>query len=213
MRVHGLFRLVAGITIALWLLGASDCTQNSNSDAPQFVTTLQVEDSSAVASTSFAQGQPISLVLTIRNRTDTTQTLYFNTTEAANLAAVDAGTATVIWNCDNDTTTSCVAGSTPNTASTATSSSSGAFTQITLAAFQSQTVTFTWNGNDNNGNELPVGNYEVLGGFTVYNTTGPGDAADNGSSMAEGVPTATQLFPSVYISTLSPFSITTAVTQ
>ncbi|HEY4127668.1 MAG TPA: FlgD immunoglobulin-like domain containing protein [Gammaproteobacteria bacterium] len=198
------FRLVGGISIALWLLGASNCAQTSNSDAPQFVTTLQVEDSGNLASTSFVQGDPITLVLTIRNRTDAQQTLYFNSSEAANLAAVDAGTATVVWNCDNDTNTACTEGTAPNV----TSTSGNGFTQINLAAFQSQGITFTWDGLDNNGNKLAIGNYEVFGGFTVYNTTGPGNAADNGSSMAEGVPTSKQMFPTVYISTLAPITIT-----
>jgi hypothetical protein len=203
-----LFRLAAGVTIALWLLGASNCTQTNDSSAPQVVTTLQVEDSGSVAASSFEQGQPINLVLTVRNRTDTTQTLYFNSGEAANLAAVNAGTATVVWNCDNDTTTSCVATSTPNV----TSTSGAGFTQITLTAFQSQSITFTWDGNDNNGNQLAIGNYEVFGGFTVYNTTGPGNAADNGSSMAQGPPSDKQMFPTVYISTLIPISITAVTT-
>jgi hypothetical protein len=208
-----LFRAVAAIVIAVWLLGASKCTQTSNSDAPQFVTTLQVENA-GVPSSSFVQGDPISLVLTIRNRTDTTQSLFFNTSEFANFAAFNAGTATVVWTCDGDasgvTAATCTSTSDPTVASTG-SSSSGSFVQINFTAFQTQTVTFTWTGRDNGGNKLALGNYEVFGGFTVYNTAGPGSAAANGSSMAQGPPTAKQMFPTVYISTLVPFTITTPI--
>jgi hypothetical protein len=211
MRMRGLIRLFFGIFAVMVLLGASNCTQTNNADAPQFVTSLQVENS-GVPSSSFAQGDPVSLVLTIRNRTNTTQNLFFNSSEFANFAAVNAGTATVVWTCDGDsgggTAATCTSASDP----TAGSSSGGGFVQINFAAFQTQTVTFTWNGLDNDGNKLVLGNYEVFGGFTVYNTAGPGSAADNGSSMAQGPPAAKQMFPTIYISTLVPFTITTPVT-
>lgn len=209
-----LFRAVGAIAIIAWLLGASNCTQTNNADAPQFATTLQVENS-GVPSSSFAQGDPISLVLTIRNRTNGNLSLFFNSSEFANFAAVDAGTATVVWTCDGDSssiTATCTDAANPTTPAAGTSTSGGSFVQLTFTAFQTQTVTFTWTGLDNNGDKPAVGNYEVFGGFTVYNTTGPGDAANNGSSMAEGSPTAKQMFPTVYISTLVPFSITTPVT-
>lgn len=214
MRVNGLFRVIAAIVISVWLLGASNCSQTNNADAPQFVTTLQVENS-GVPSSSFAQGDTISLVLTIRNRTSGNLSLYFNSSEFANFAAVNAGTVTVVWTCDGDassTAATCTNTVDPTVASTGTSSSGGSFVQINFTPFQTQTVTFTWNSLDNNGNDLAVGNYEVFGGFTVYNATGPGNAADNGSSMAQGPPAAKQMFPTVYISTLVPFTITTPVT-
>jgi hypothetical protein len=214
MRTNGLFRAVAGITITLWLLGASNCTQKSNSDAPQFVTTLTVQNSSSLPTVSFAQGDPVQFVLSIRNRTNQSQKLFFNSDEVLNLAVVDAGTATVIWTCDNgSTSTACVIG----TALGAASSSGSGFDEIDFQPFETKTVTVTWDQTDDNGAQVPVvptnpgtstvGQYEVMGGFTVFNTTGAGSAADNGSSMAEGPPTAAQLFPSVYRSTLSAFTI------
>ncbi|HEY1992099.1 MAG TPA: hypothetical protein VGH71_06515 [Gammaproteobacteria bacterium] len=207
MRV--VIRMVLGLSAAALLLGASNCSKNSSSSAPQFVTTLQVENASGLVSGGFPQGQPVTLVLTIRNRTNAAQTLFFNSSEFANFAVVQAGTADVVWTCDGDssslTTPTCTTTGSITTASTA-SSSGGDFVQIDFTAFQSQTITFTWTGLDNNGNQLPRGDYEVMGGFTVYNTTGPGGAADNGSSMAEGPPTSGQMFPSVYRSTLSAFT-------
>lgn len=195
-------RYLAGSLTLLLLLGSTNCHNNNSADAPQFVTSLQVENSSGLVSSGFAPGDTIELVLTIRNRGSSTQSLFFNTSEFANFAVVDAGTATVIWNCDNDPTTCTTTGSI-----TTPSAGGSSFVEIDFAAFQTQTITFTWTGLDNNGNQLSAGNYEVMGGFTVYNTTGPGDSADNGDSMAEGAPTSGQLFPSVYRSDLIPFSI------
>jgi hypothetical protein len=199
-----LIRLFAALIALLLLLGNSNCSKNKDSDAPQFVTTLQVENSSGVVSGGFAKGDTINLVLTVRNRSSSAQTLYFNTSEFANFAVVDAGTVSVEWNCDNDPTTCTTTGS----ITTPTTSSGGSgFVQIDLPAFQSQSITFSWTQIGNSGVQLVAGNYEVLGGFTVYNTTGPGNSVDNGSSMAQGAPTATQLFPSVYRSFLIPFTI------
>ena len=205
-----MIRLVLALSATALLLGATNCSKTSDADAPQFVTTLQVENSGVPAS-SFAQGDNISLVLSVRNRTNGQLNLFFNSNEFANFAAVDAGTATVVWTCDSDSSSiaaTCTSTDNPTTPATGTSSGGGSFVEISLAAFQTQTITFTWTGLDNDGNKLAVGNYEVLGGFTVYNATGPGNAADNGSSMAEGPPTAKQMFPTVYISTLVPFTIT-----
>ena len=203
-------RLMLGLSAMALLLGANNCSNTSNADAPQFVTTLQVEDSSGLVSGGFSKAQPMNLVLTIRSRSSSAQTLFFNSNEFANFAVVNAGTANVVWACDADasslTPATCTTTGSLTTASTA-SSSSGNFVQIDFAPFQSRAITFTWTGLDNNGNPLATGNYEVLGGFTVFNTTGPGNAAANGSSMAEGPPTASQLFPSVYRSTLNAFTI------
>jgi hypothetical protein len=201
-----LIRLFAALTALLLLLGNSNCSKNKDSDAPQFVTTLQVENSSSVVSGGFAQGDTINLVLTVRNRSSSAQTLYFNTSEFANFAVVDAGTVSVEWNCD---TTAIASTCTPssNITTPPTTSGGAGFVQIDLPAFQSKSVTFSWTQIGNSGVQLVAGNYEVLGGFTVYNTTGPGNSVDNGSSMAQGAPTAAQLFPSVYRSILIPFTI------
>lgn len=201
-----LTRLLLGLTAVLLLLGNSNCSQNNASAAPQFVTTLQVENSSGLVSGGFAPGDTVNLVLTIRNRSASAQNLFFNTSEFANFAVVDAGTASVVWACDSDAASTSPATCTTGSSPTVSSSGSG-FVQINLPAFQSQTITFTWTGLDNNGSQLATGNYEVLGGFTVYNTAGPGSAAANGDSMAEGLPTAAQMFPSVYRSILLPFTI------
>jgi len=214
MHMRGLIRLLFAILAVMLLLGASNCTKNSDADAPQFVTTLTVENSSSQPTTAFAQGEPVQFLLTIRNRSAQAQSLFFNSDEVLNLAVVDTGTATVVWTCDNDTTTACLIGTSLGTPATG----GAGFNELDFAPFETKTVTITWNQTNDAGNQVTIndggtavtdttGKYEVFGGFTVYNTTGPGDAADNGSSMAEGPPTSSQMFPSVYRSTLSAFTI------
>lgn len=192
-----LIRLLLAVTALLLLLGNSNCSQkNSASDAPHFVTDIAIEDVNnnvvsgpTVTTPSFVAGTTINFVVTIRNRSTTSQTLWFNTSEESNFAVVQEGTADVVWNADD--------GLNPTTG----------FTSFTLTAGQSKTVSFTWDQTDDSGNQLAAGNYEVLGGFTVFNTAGAGAAAANGDSMAEGQPTSAQMFPSVYRSILVPFTI------
>src|SRR5690348_10594679 len=156
-----LLRLLAALLAVSLLLGNSNCSKNNASDAPQFVTTLQVENSSGQVSGGFSQGDTVNLVLTVRNRSDTAQTLFFNSSEFANFAVVQAGTADVVWSCDGDAA-GIAAATCTTTGSLTTSSGSGGFVQINLAAFQSKTITFTWTGLNNNGDQLAKGSYEVL---------------------------------------------------
>ncbi len=193
-----LIRLLCLLSATVLLLGNSNCSQTSNdaSDAPQFVTNIEIEDGSgnlvSTGSTppSFVAGTNIEFTITIRNRSTASQTVWFNTGEQSNFAVVEQNSADVVWNSDN--------GETP----------SSGFTSFTLTPGQTETVNITWNQEDDSGNQLAVGNYEVLGGFTVYNLVGAGSAAANGDSMAEGQPTAAEMFPSVYRSILLPFTIT-----
>lgn len=186
-----LLRLLALISAMLLLLGNSNCSKNNASDAPQFVTSLQMEDVNGNLASGFAPGATVKLVLNIRNRTTSTQTLWFNSSQLYNFAAVNSGTADVVWNWDSGQTFD-----------------SSAFTSLAFNAGETKTFTIgTWTLTDDNGTNLVTGNYEVFGGFTVYNTAGAGAAADNGSSMIAGQPTAAQMFPTVYRSTLQFFSI------
>lgn len=211
--MRSLIRLVFGTAAAAMLLGASNCTKNTDSDAPQFVTSLAVQTASGQPSAAFGKGDPVQFVLTIRSRSNQPQKLFFNSNELLNVTVVDTGSATEVWTCDVGTATACKVG-----ANLGTPSSSGSgFNEIDFAAFETKTVTVIWDQTDDNGAQVAVvpvnpgtstvGQYEVMGGFTVFNTAGPGSGSDNGSSMAEGPPTAKQLFPSVYRSTLSAFTI------
>lgn len=197
-----LFRLAAALFAVSLLLGNTNCTKNNASDAPQFVTSLAVENTSNQPVSAFAQHEPVQLVLTVRNRSGSAQKLFFNTSEMVNFAVVNAGTADVVWTCDG-TSTSC----TPASGNPAGSDAGSGFTELDFAAGETKTFTFTWDQTDNSGVQLGTGSYEVLGGLTVFNTTGPSDAANDGDSMTQGPPDAKQLDPSAFRSVLVPFSI------
>ena len=99
-------RYLAGLCALLLLLGNSNCSKNSTADAPQFVTTLTLEDINNLPTSVFATGATVQLVLSIRNRSTTTQKLFFNGREECNFAVVNAGTSTVVWTDDNSGTPS-----------------------------------------------------------------------------------------------------------
>lgn len=191
-------RYLAGFCAVLLLLGNSNCTKNSSADAPQFVTTLTIEDANNLPTSVFATGASIQFVLSIRNRSSSPQSLFFNGGEECNFAVVDAGTATVEWTDDNSGTSSSVCTG---------AGSSSSFGQLDFTAGETKTFIVTWNQQGDSGKQVATGSYEVIGGFTVYNTAGAGGAADTGNSMSIGPPTAGQLFPTVYRSDLAPFTI------
>ena len=193
-----IFHYLVGSLALLMLLGSNKCTNNSDSSAPQFVTTLSVQDINNNPSSGFAQGATVNFVLSIRNRSNSAQTLFFNGSEECNVAVVNAGTATVVWTADH--------GGASSSSCTGTGSSS-AFGQLAFTAGETKTFTVSWDQKDNSGSQVSTGNYEVMAGFTVYNTAGAGSAADNADSMSIGSPSASQLFPTVYRSDLLAFSI------
>ncbi|MGA9852497.1 MAG: BsuPI-related putative proteinase inhibitor [Gammaproteobacteria bacterium] len=193
--IRQLMRVTGIVICAALLLGATQCQSTSSGigpNGPDFVTTLAVEDASGNTTSSFTLGQPIQLVLSVRNRTTSSQTISFNTAQQYNFVVLDSGSATEVW------TWSLVQTFSQNT------------TTLTLAAGQTQTYTVTWDQTDDNDQLVPSGNYEVFAGMTCNNSTSSSSSSStstNVNCMATGVPTSDELAPSVYISTLMPFTI------
>ena len=189
MRAAG-FGLLAAV-----LLGSTRCQNASNNgigpDGANFVTTLAVEDANGNVASSFSPGQQVQLVLSVRNRSTTSQTLSFNTAQQYNFAVFDGGSATEVW----------------------TWSLGRVFTQqvttLTIPAGQTQTFTVIWNQTDDAGLAVASGNYEVFAGLTCSNTgnSSNSSASANTACMPGGVPGSGDLAPSVYVSTLVPFTI------
>lgn len=184
----------AGVALcALLLLGTTQCQSSSTngigSDGPVFVTTLAVEDANGNTANSFAPGQAIQFVLSVRNRSNSSQTLAFNTAQLFNTVVVDSGTATEVWSWSQGQTFS------QNT------------TSLTIKANQTQTFTVTWNQTGDNGQLVPSGTYEAIGGLTCTNSSSSAGTSASIACMPAGVPASDQLAPSVYISTLMPFTI------
>jgi len=197
MRI--LCRSTLGALALLCVLGNTQCTSGSGSTgngAPLFVTTLQITDANGNPATSFATSTvsspvQINFTLTVRNRSNSAQTLYFSNSEQFNFAVINDSNGDVVWNSD---------------AANAATTGSGS---VTIPAMGSQTFTaVTWNQANNSGNLVGSGTYEVIGGATVFNTTGLNNSQDtSGDVMPTGIPTPGELYPSIYRSTLTQFTI------
>src|SRR6185295_12570439 len=81
-----ILRTLAALSALFLLLGNSNCSKNDSADAPQFVTSIAVQNTSGQPTTAFAKGDTVQFVITIRNRTAQAQTLFFNSDELLNLA-------------------------------------------------------------------------------------------------------------------------------
>lgn len=181
--------------LAAALLGNTQCQSNASGigpNGPNFVTTLAVEDASGNAASSFSQGQQIQFVLSVRNRSTLAQTVSFNNAQQTNFAVLDSGSATEVW----------------------TWSLSQSFdqsqTSLTWQAGETKTFTVTWNQVNDSNQLLSPGSYEVIAGLTCANSnSSPGSSSSSTvrNCMPAGVPGAGDLAPSVYVSTLVPFTI------
>jgi Intracellular proteinase inhibitor len=187
---------VTGITLCVaFLLGATQCQTTTNgigSNGPVFVTSLEVEDASGNVASTFNSGDQIQFVLSVRNRSTTSETISFSTAQQYNFEVVDSGTATEVWTW-----------------------SLGQFfsqstTSLTFQAGQTQTFTVTWNQLNDTSQLVPTGSYEAIGGMTCNNSSSSSSSSSSSASitcMPTGIATSSQLAPSVYISTLVPFTI------
>lgn len=186
---------IAGIAVCtVMLLGASQCQTTNNGagpDGPLFVTTLAVEDMNGNTVSTFSPSQQIQFVLSVRNRSTSSQTISFSTAQLYNFVVLNSGTATEVWTWSVGQTFS------QNT------------TTLSIAAGQTQIYSFTWNQTDDSGQAVPSGNYEVIGGMTCTNSSSSSSSSSTTTNncMPTGVPTSDQLVPSVYTSTLVPFTI------
>jgi len=185
---------IAGVVVcAALLLGATQCQSSSTNgigpDGPVFVTTLAVEDANGNLASTFLPAQPIQFVVSVRNRSSSSQTISFSTAQQYNFVVLDSGTATEVW-----------------TWSLGQSFSQNA-TSLTFQAGQTQTFSFTWTQVNDSGQAVANGSYEVIGGLTCTNGSSSSSSSASTTCMPTGIPTSVQLAPSVYISTLVPFTI------
>jgi Intracellular proteinase inhibitor len=195
MRV---LRVLFSLVLVGMLLGSTQCqnttNDGTNSDGPIFVTTLAAEDANGNAASSFSQSAEIQFVLSVRNRTSSSQTISFSTGQQYNFEVLDSGTATEVWTWSLG------------------QAFSQATTSLTFAAGETQTFAVTWDQLNDSGQLIPTGSYEVIGGMTCTNNSSSNSSSSSSSStsstcMPTGSASSGQLVPSVYISTLVPFTI------
>lgn len=127
-------------------LGSSNNSGDGGND-PTFVTTLQLQDSSGNATNSFDRGATITMILTVRNRRDTTETIDFTDSRTRDFVVVRANTDNVVWQLSKETA---APSPTPTT--------------LTFGPNETQTFTTTWDQTESgSGDQARVGNYEARG--------------------------------------------------
>src|SRR6185295_7316847 len=116
-------------------------------DDPTFVATLQLQNSTGDVTDSFDRGATIQMVLTVRNRRDTTETIDFTDSRTRDFVVVRANTETVVWQLSKED-----AAPSPNP------------TTLTFGPNESQTFTTTWDQTESDsGDQARVGAYEARG--------------------------------------------------
>lgn len=152
-------------------LGSSNSGNSGDGgNDPTFVATLQVEDASGNVSNSFERGAIVTMILTVRNRRDTNQTIDFTTGRTRDFVVVRANTSDIMWQLSKQT-----AAPSPNP------------TTLTFGPNESQTFTTTWDQTESgSGNQVRVGSYEARG-VLVFDgfDTNPLRASQIGSELEQ----------------------------
>ena len=116
-------------------------------DDPTFVATLQLQNSSGDVTDSFERNTTIQMVLTVRNRRDTTETIDFTDSRTRDFVVVRANTDNVVWQLSKET-----------------AAPSPTPTSLTFGPNESQTFTTTWDQTESDsGDQVRVGTYEARG--------------------------------------------------
>ena len=128
-------------------LGSSNNNSGDGGNDPTFVATLQLQDSSGDASDSFDRGATVTMILTVRNRRDTTETIDFTDGRTRDFVIVRANTDNIVWQLSKET-----AAPSPNP------------TTLTFGPNETQTFTTTWDQTESgSGDQVRVGDYEARG--------------------------------------------------
>ena len=116
-------------------------------DDPTFVATLQLQNSTGDVTDSFDRGATIQMVLTVRNRRDTTETIDFTDSRSRDFVVVRANTDNVVWQLSKETA---APSPTPTT--------------LTFGPNETQTFTTTWDQTESDsGDQVRTGTYEARG--------------------------------------------------
>ena len=128
-------------------LGSSSNNGGDGGNDPTFVATLQLQDSAGNVTDSFERNGTIQMILTVRNRRDTTETIDFTDSRTRDFVVVRANTETVVWQLSKEE-----AAPSPNP------------TTLTFGPNQTQTFSIIWDQTESaSGDQVPVGTYEARG--------------------------------------------------
>ena len=116
-------------------------------DDPTFVATLQLQDIQGNVTDTFSRGESVQMILTVRNRRDTTESVDFTDSRTSDFVVVRGNSDTVVWQLSKE---SAAPSPIPGT--------------LQFAPGESMTFTTTWNQTDSDSDEqVRNGTYEARG--------------------------------------------------
>lgn len=132
------------VVVCAFTAGGTSC--NTDGDiGPTFVTDLVLKNPAGQLRQEFANGEAITLELTVRNRTSTDVVVQFDSGHQFDFVVVDAGTSRVRWKWSSD------------------KAFTQATTELLFAPGQTRTFTTTWNQVGDDRQPVGTGNYEARG--------------------------------------------------
>lgn len=156
--MQGFLRLLCLFIVCVFTAGADSCSSGGN-PGPTFVTDLTLKDAGGAVRQEFARGEPITLELSVRNRTRTEATLQFSGGHQFDFVVIDPSRIPFVtnqirwlWSRGRAFTL--------------------AITEIEFAPEETRTFTVVWDQVGDAGLPLSPGNYEARGvlvfaGFAV----------------------------------------------
>jgi hypothetical protein len=147
LTLLGILALCAGATSESCSIRNSSNSSGDGGDDPTFVATLQLRDSAGTVTNTFERNELIQMVLTVRNRRDSTETVNFTTTRTSDFVVVRENSDDVVWQLSDETAA-------PSTTPTS----------IDFAPNETKTFTTTWDQTESDsGDQVRVGTYEARG--------------------------------------------------
>src|SRR4030095_15461046 len=145
----GILAICAGTTTSNSSCSGLGSSNNGGDggDDPTFVATLQIQDTQGNVTDSFQRQELIQMILTVRNRRDTTETIDFTDSRTSDFVVVRANTDNVVWQLSKE---SAAPSQTPTT--------------LSFAPGESKTFTTTWDQTaSDSGDPVRTGTYEARG--------------------------------------------------
>lgn len=141
--------IAAGLMAACLGASSSSCSfgngDGGSGIGPSFATTLAIRDSSGTPTATFDRGEPIELLLSVRNRLGTPATVQFPSSRQSDFVVVSRTSGNVIWKWSDG------------------KSFTLALTELEFAANETKTFSVTWDQTDSGGQPVPSGDYEARG--------------------------------------------------
>jgi hypothetical protein len=154
--IHGWRRVATLVGILVICAGTSSsrsCGFGSSGDSgdggddPTFVTTLQLQDSEGNVTNSFQRNEPVQMILTVRNRRDTTETVEFTDSRQSDFLVVRENSSGIVWQLSEES-----------------AAPSPGPTTLEFAPGETKTISISWNQTESDsGDPVRVGTYEARG--------------------------------------------------